>query len=156
MTAHDKTRTALEGARAINHLFEQMNELYHAAASKQGLSSSAFSILYSLYECDNLSQKQLSDRAYIPKQTVSYTVKKLKEKGLVSEEAVDGRESRLSLTQRGAEQVEKDISPVMEAEHAALAALDEKHQRAIVDTLGSYVAELKNAFIESGLIDDRR
>ena len=44
----------------------------------------------------------------------------------------------------------------MKAEHAALAALDEKHQRAIVDALGSYVAELKNAFIESGLIDDRR
>ena len=83
-------------------------------------------------------------------------MKRLKEKGLVSEEAVDGRESRLSLTQRGAEQVEKDISPVMEAEHAALAALDEKHQRAIVDALGSYVAELKNAFIESGLIDNRR
>ena len=132
-----------------------MNELYHAAASKRGLSSNAFSILYALYQCGSLSQKQLSDQAYIPKQTVSYTAKKLREEGLVAEEPIDGRESRLCLTERGRSRVEADVAPVMEAERAALSAFDEERRRAIVDTLGSYVAQLKDSFAAFGLVDER-
>lgn len=139
---------------AINHLFEEMNELYHAAASKRGLSSNAFSILYALYESDGLSQKQLSDRAYIPKQTVSYTVKKLREEELIAEEPVDGRESHLRLTERGNTRVEEDIAPVMAAERDALSAFDEEQRRAIVDALEGYVIQLKSSFIAHSLIDE--
>lgn len=144
-----------DGISAINRLFEQMNELYHAAASKRGLSSNAFSILYALYQCGSLSQKQLSDQAYIPKQTVSYTAKKLREEGLVAEEPVDGRENRLRLTECGRSRVEADVAPVMEAERAALSAFDKERRRAIVDALGSYVAQLKDSFVAFGLVDER-
>lgn len=140
--------------REINRSFEQMNELYHAAARKRGLSGNAFSILYALYECDGLSQKQLSDRAYIPKQTVSYTVKKLREDGLIAEEPADGREYRLGLTQRGRTRVEEDIAPVMEAERDALSAYEEEHRRAVIDALEGYVAQLRRSFIAFNLIDD--
>ena len=143
-----------DGIAAINRLFEEMNGLYHAAASRRGLSGNAFSILYALYESDGLSQRQLSDRAYIPKQTVSYTAKKLREEGLVAEEPVDGRESRLRLTESGRRRVEEDIAPVMEAERAALSAFDEERRRAIVDALDGYVSQLKSSFIAYSLIDE--
>ena len=43
----------------------------------------------------------------------------------------------------------------MEAERAALSAFDEERRRAIVDTLGSYVAQLKDSFVAFGLVDER-
>ena len=149
------TNSITHDVQTINRLFEQMNELYNAVARKRNLSSNAFSILYSLYECDGLSQKQLSDRAYIPKQTVSYTVKKLREEGLVSEVAISGRESKLSLTQKGQEQVEEDIAPVIKAEHDALSAYDEKHRRTVITAFENYLVQLKKSFIASGLVDDK-
>lgn len=154
-TISNKASDIAADAQTINRLFEQMNELYNAVARKRNLSSNAFSILYSLYECDGLSQKQLSDRAYIPKQTVSYTVKKLREEGFISEEAFSGRESRLMLTQQGREQVEADITPVIEAEHHALSTYGEKHRRTVIAAFESYVAQLKESFIASGLLDDK-
>lgn len=147
---------ALEGVSSINRIFEQMNELYHVAASERGLSDNAFSILYALFEQEGLSQKQLSDRAFIPKQTVSYTVKKLRQEGLITEQPIDGREARLSLTAQGTNRVEKDIAPIMDAERAALAAFGEERTQAIVDMLESYVGELKNSFVKAGLINEKQ
>lgn len=150
----DSPDSIASGIAAINSLFEQMNELYHAAANKRGLSSNAFSILYALYESDGLSQKQLSDRAYIPKQTVSYTAKKLREEGLIAEKPIDGRESRLRLTESGRTRVEEDVAPVMAAERNALSVFSEEQRDAIVNALESYVAQLKNSFIAYNLIDE--
>lgn len=151
-SADNASKSVLDEAQAVNRLFERMNELYHAVASNRGLTGNAFSVLYALYECDGLSQKQISHRAYIPKQTVSYTTKKLREEGLVSEEAIDGRESRLSLTQCGTKRAEKDIAPVMDAERSTLASYSDADRKALIDMFEDYVSRLENSFIESGLI----
>ncbi len=160
-----------DDARTMNRYFEELNALYHGAARKLGISSNTFAILYSLLESDDvsteetgtssnadsshldagLSQKQLSDRSFIPKQTVNYAVKQLKEQGLVREEPISGRESRIFLTDEGRAAVMDYVFPVMDAERKAIGSFDKKRRALARDLFGSYVEALRQKIDEAGL-----
>ena len=66
----------------MDRFYLETDEIYRQGARKAGLSDSAFDILYSLMLNDGLTQKQLCERSFTAKQTVSSSVRRLAERGL--------------------------------------------------------------------------
>lgn len=88
--AHDKNAATaphdsltLQAVAAINELYRRTDELYHEVARRMGLPDCAFEIMYSLWEHDGLTQAQLCKTSFSTKQTVSSSIKRLCEEGLV-------------------------------------------------------------------------
>lgn len=73
----------LQAVAAINELYRRTDELYHEVARSMGLPDCAFEIMYSLWEHDGLTQAQLCKTSFSTKQTVSSSIKRLCEEGLV-------------------------------------------------------------------------
>lgn len=162
----DDVRSSIGDARRLNLYFEELNSLYNGISRNLGVSNNTFNILYALLSEENLtsatgdtaepqglSQKQIGDMAFIPKQTVNYSVKQLRKQGLVREEPITGRESRLYLTDEGRDLARKCILPVVEAECKAIEAFDEDQRCAALDLFGAYIAELRRTFSETKLLE---
>ena len=95
----------------INRFNEEINELYHEFARKKGLSDSAFSVLYALYEKDGQRQLELCKTSLMPKQTLASALKRLVAQDIVRVENESRRVSRVFLTEKGKQQVNEIIAP---------------------------------------------
>lgn len=75
-------------------------------------------MFYELYGGRKSTQKNISERAGIPKQTVNSVVRKLKKEGFVRLESgnKDRREKYVFLTDNGRNRAEEIVAPLMEAE----------------------------------------
>lgn len=135
----------LQTVSAINELYRRTDELYHELARRAGVADCAFEIMYNLMEQDGQTQKQLCATSFATKQTVSSSIKRLQEKGLV-EIRESGRSKTVWLTGAGKELVEEKIVPVLEAECRAVGIFDEKQKRAILEETKRYTDSLASQF----------
>lgn len=126
---------------AINELYRRADELYHEVARRAGFADCAFEILYSLMMRDGLTQKQLCGTSYSTKQTVSSSIKRLREDGLV-ETRGEGRERTVHLTRAGKAAVRKRIRPVYEAECAAVEVFTPAKQKRLIAETARYLESL--------------
>lgn len=131
--------------RAINDFYRCTDELYHDVARRMGLADCAFEILYSLMMHDGLTQKQLQMAGFSSKQTISSSVKRLQEDGLV-EARGNGRTNRIFLTKLGNDFVQSKIRPVFEAERNAIAIFPPATQKAIMANIERYTEALALQF----------
>ena len=68
--------------KELSQLEKKESELYHKLAVKANLSDSAFSILSCLYEQDGIiTQNDLAEYLWLPKQTINSAVNKLLQDG---------------------------------------------------------------------------
>lgn len=131
--------------QAINDFYRRTDELYHDIAKRMGLADCAFEILYSLMIYDGLTQTQLQMAGFSSKQTISSSVKRLKQDGLVEGRA-DGRSNRIFLTEAGRAFAERRIRPVLDAERSAAAIFDPAQQKAIIKNIERYTEALASRF----------
>ena len=85
-------------------LWRENNAIYDKWAKAHGLSSNELLFLYSLYEADNhCTQREISQRWFIPKQTINTILKDFERKGYVklSSSADDKRNKLIRLTPTG-------------------------------------------------------
>ncbi len=85
-------------------LWKEGNAMYEEWAREHGLSSNSVLILYSLYECgENCTQKSISQKWSIPKQTVNTILREFVSKGYIELTASkeDRRNKLLRLTADG-------------------------------------------------------
>ena len=85
-------------------LWRENNAIYDEWAKAHGLSSNELLFLYSLYEADNhCTQREISQRWFIPKQTINTILKDFERKGYVrlSSSADDKRNKLIRLTPAG-------------------------------------------------------
>ncbi len=85
-------------------LWRENNAIYDKWAKAHGLSSNELLFLYSLYEADNhCTQREISQRWFIPKQTINTILKDFERKGYVklSSSADDKRNKLIRLTPAG-------------------------------------------------------
>ena len=75
--------------------------IYHNIAKKRSLSDSAFDILYALYSEDGQRLSQLCKTSFLSKQTLSSSVKRLEEEGLLRTERQNSRFVQVYLTEAG-------------------------------------------------------
>lgn len=131
--------------QAINDFYRRTDELYHDIAKRMGLADCAFEILYSLMIYDGLTQTQLQMAGFSSKQTISSSVKRLKQAGLVEGRA-DGRANRIFLTEAGRAFAERRIRPVLDAERSAAAIFGPAQQKAIIKNIERYTEALASRF----------
>lgn len=106
----------------FNSIYKKWDELYRDMAKTFGLSDCAFWILYSLRESDAcLTQSDICNIIYQPKQTVNSALKKLEQDGYILLLPVKNRRSKqIALTDKGLLLAEQTADRVLLAEETAL------------------------------------
>ena len=114
--------------KELSQLEKKESELYHKLAVKANLSDSAFSILSYLYEQDGIiTQNDLAEYLWLPKQTINSAVNKLLQDGYVflKQLPVARNSKSVHLTEKGRALCDACISPVLEAEERAFLRMTE-------------------------------
>jgi len=132
MTSPAKNRTATECIAMVNRF--------------KGLSDSAFNVLYALYEQDGQRQLELCKTSLMPKQTLASALKRLTTQDLVRIENESRRVSRVFLTEKGRQQAEAVIAPLVQAEIAATRALPPEMLQQLPRILSRYLETLSAGF----------
>lgn len=146
MPSPAKNCTATECVAMVNRFNEELTELYHEFARKKGLSDSAFNVLYALYEQDGQRQLELCKTSLMPKQTLASALKRLMTQDLVRIENESRRVSRVFLTEKGRQQAEVVIAPLVQAEIAATRALPPEMLQQLPRILSRYLETLSAEF----------
>jgi len=114
----EKMEIFQEKAKACNAIFHEFDEIYHEVAWRNGLSDSAFFILYAICELgDGCLQKDICGNIYTSKQTVHSSIRKLEKNGYLELKSGRGRDKHIFLTEAGKKYMEEKILPVIKAEN---------------------------------------
>ena len=111
-----------------------------------GLSDSAFTILYCLC-ClgGGCTQKDVCSSAFLSKQTVNSSVRRLQEQQILYLEKGHRRDTHLYLTEKGKALAKEKIMPIIEMELAAFSSLGEEGL-ALVRLNEKYLSALRREF----------
>ena len=113
--------------KELNNLYRETDRIYHEISMKEGLSDSAFMILYAIVEMgDGCQQKDIADVYLFSRQTVNSSILGLQQKGILQLKKGNGRGQHIFLTEKGQRFVEEKIYPVMEAENSVFDELTEQ------------------------------
>lgn len=94
----------LEQLQRYYALWKESNAIYEEWAKTQGISSNSLLVLYSFYNDNGIcTQKAISQKWYIPKQTVNTILKDFAERGFVEMVSMpeDKRNKQIRLTPTG-------------------------------------------------------
>ena len=128
-----------------NDIIKENDNIYRDTVKKFGLSECAFWILYVLRTgSGKITQTDICESLYQPKQTVNSALKKLEDDGLI-ELIYDGdhRSKRIKLTAKGVFFSEKTADKVIMAEHKAIDGLTESEQRQFITLFHKYTDLLR-------------
>ena len=128
-----------------NSIIKETDELYRDAAKALGLSDCAFWLLYALREEDGgVTQRDICDMFYQPKQTVNSALKKLEADGYIQlAEMEDRRSKQINLTKPGRCLAEKTVDRVIAVERSALSGLTEAEQEEFIRLFRKYADLLR-------------
>ena len=106
----------------LNAVHREMDEVYHQTAKALGFSDGAFWILYAVREADGqLTQRELCDRMFMPKQTVNSALKKMEREGVLELRPAENRRGkRVFLGEKGRSLAERTVDALFAAETRAL------------------------------------
>lgn len=128
-----------------NTIFKENDELYRRAAKALGISDCALWILYTLrIERKIITQKEICEAFYYPKQTVNSALKKLEAEGFIMlSEMPDRRSKQITLTENGKRFAGKTADKLIEAELAAMSGLSQEEQERFIELFRKYTELLK-------------
>lgn len=110
--------------KEFNRIYKELDDLYHEIARKLGLSDSAFTILYTLCEQgDGCLQRDICTQAFISKQTINSSIRRLEQKGILFLKPGKGRDMHIYLTETGRQLVQEKIFPVVWMENSVFAGM---------------------------------
>lgn len=128
-----------------NTIFKENDEVYRCAAKTLGISDCSLWILYTLRtEQEAITQKEICEAFYYPKQTVNSALKKLENEGyIVLSEMTDRRSKQIDLTPKGVKLAEKTADKITEAELASLSGLTDTERETFIELFRKYTGLLK-------------
>lgn len=104
--------------RKFNYMSTEIGGLYHEAAFKAGVSDSVQSILYVLYaENFRCLQSEIYKQSGIARQTINSAIQRLERDGMLYLEPGKGRNTIVSLTEKGIRFAEEKIAPLYHIEN---------------------------------------
>lgn len=130
----------------IDGCIKLQDSLYKRVAGKIGISQVALYILAFLYRAEEpCTQNDFMEQWMHPKQTISFTVTKLADQGLVEMSPLAGSKNKktITLTTEGMAFCEKQIVPVLSAEESAFSALTIEERNTFVFIATKYAALLE-------------
>ena len=138
-----------DARKSLEELNQQMTELtaiYHRMAGKYGISDGEFWVWYTLLLFDGqLSQQNICEMWFLPRQTVNSAVSGMVRRGDVWLEAMPGTRNKkiLHLTPQGKQYGEAVFQELYTAEQRAVEKMTPKERQDCVETLAKYVHLLK-------------
>lgn len=129
----------------FNEIIKDSDNIYRKFAKSFGLSESAFWVIYSLrVEKPPITQKDLANLIYSPKQTINSTLKNLEADGyIVMTSDKDKRKKQISLTEKGKELVEKTADIMIDIEKTAINTLSPEEKEMFFTLFKKYNNELR-------------
>lgn len=137
--------------KMLNMQVRELVSVYHAVASKSGISDNEFWVWYALlYFEGDLSQQDICDKWSLPKQTVNTIIANLAKNGFVFLEQIPGSRNRknICLSENGRKYGENIVKWVYEAEHNTLSKLTEQERHTCTKLMEKYIALLKEEIHE--------
>lgn len=105
-------------AKRLNQLYAEIDQAYHEAARRLGLSDSVLAILYAVCDlgepCDLREVIRLAGSS---KQTINSALRKLEQEGILHLEKDGGRKKKVCLTEQGRCLIKEAILPLIELEN---------------------------------------
>lgn len=138
-----KNAAALKMNR-INHLTEEIDQLYHIAAFKLKLSDSALAILYTLrVEGGECSITDICFTTGISKQTINSALRKLEREEIIILKAIDAKKKTVLLTQKGKALAEETADRLIKAENSAISGWSEEEVKEYLRLLQKFLTSFK-------------
>lgn len=135
-----------ERLRQFNYTAREIDQVYHKAALKLGLSDSALAVLYTI--CGEGSPCRISlirRLAGMSKQTVNSALRKLENDGIIRLEAVDGKQKSAALTDKGREFAENTVARVITAENRIFESWTEQERENYIRLTQRYLNDFRSA-----------
>ena len=130
--------------REFTRLYKEYDSIFHSIALAMGLSDSALTVLYHIWELgDGCLQRDIAASAWVSKQTVHSTIRQLRERGYLSLCPGRGRDMHIHLTGKGQALVREQIRPIAQMESDAFRALAPEERRELLRLTARYVAALR-------------
>ena len=132
--------TAKEILVTFNETINGSEEIYRAVAKSFGLSDCAFWILYCIRQSEEkVTQKDICNFIYQPKQTVHSALKKMVEDGLIEIGDYNGKRHKyVTLTEKGEAFSQKTVDLVFEEEIAIFEDMDASEREIAMKLLAKY------------------
>lgn len=130
--------------KEYNQLAKEINEIYHKISVREGLSDSAFLILYAYSELNLRCQKDIAKQFSISKQTINSSIKKLEKDGILTLETNSGRNTQICLTEQGEKFVKEKILSIVELEKMTLIDMGEKDRKELIRITDKYAKIFKH------------
>lgn len=127
----------------FNQIDGQIERSYHAAAVKMGLSDSELWILYTLLTNDSkMLQAELTALTAMSKTTVNSALKKLEREGVLLLTAGSGRNTCVSLTEKGEQLTEKTVCRLVKLENRIFESWSPEEQALLIRLNRDYADKL--------------
>lgn len=137
----------LDQLQVFNELWKEQDDIWQAAAKKSGISDTAFWVMYVLTVDTGapLTQSDMCDRWYIPRQTCNSAVKKLQMDGLVELSTAQGRGNTkyVTMTDAGRAFADKYIQPLADAGISSFAGFSDEERELLISFMRRMLDNLK-------------
>lgn len=133
-----------EDMKRFNFLTAEINELYHEAAAKLGLTDSAMLILYTI--CSSGEECPIGDvirLCGISKQTVNSALRKLESESIVYLETIDGKKKKVCLTEKGKILVKRTVLKLIDIENEIFDSWTHEDRLKYISLTQKYLAQFK-------------
>lgn len=143
-------KKASSGVSLFTKQWRALQNIYNQYARELGLTTNFIDVLDVLYENQPCTQKDVMDTLFLPKQTVSFVIKKLSQRGYIhlQPDSSDKRRNVIVFTPNGASYAKKIIKPFINREEQAMNALSKKKQADLNNLFAQYVQELETVLGE--------
>lgn len=137
--------TLTKELRRFNYIVGGIDQLYHEAALKLGLSDSALAVLYTICGEGKPCPISLICRfAGMSKQTVNSALRKLENDGVIRLDAVDGKQKSAVLTDKGKKLADATVSKIIAAENRIFESWTEQERTEYIHLTQKYLNEFRN------------
>ena len=128
-----------------NSALKENDDIYRGLSKFYGLSACAFWILYTLRVSETpVTQSDICDMMFQPKQTVNSALKKLENEGYIKlNNAVNKRFKEIILTENGITLAQNTVDHVILAEIEALSTMSSEEFTSFLQLFGKFTKTLK-------------
>lgn len=117
------------------------DRLYAEISKKNGLTFIQMIILYHLNLKKNISQKELCNDLFLPKQTVNSILWNWKDDGLLNLECIEGNHKKkiIVFTEKGEAYIKKTLLPILKMERKVMNKMGFEQMEALIESNRLYL-----------------
>lgn len=127
-------------SKKFTRLCRGFEEIYHIMAVRSGLSDSAFLIFCAISELgEGCLQKDIADRYFMSRQTVSSSIRVLERKGYLVLRPGKRRDMHIYLTNSGRQVIEDRLGPMFALEESVFQEMPPEEREVFFHLFGKYI-----------------